>query len=57
MKERLDNSEIESALQQVNVWVHDRGYLKKTINAGTFINAISLVNKISLLSEEQDHHP
>lgn len=57
MKELLDNSEIESALQQVNGWVHDRGYITKTINAGTFIDAINLVNKISLLSEEQDHHP
>ena len=57
MKKLLDNSEIESALQHVNDWVHDRGYIRKTIDAGTFKDAINLVNKISLLSEEQDHHP
>jgi len=38
-------------------WKSEKGKLKRTINCRDFAQAISLINQIARIAEEENHHP
>ena len=57
MKELLYKSEIETALADLHGWHYVKGCIEKTVKTEGILKAISFVNSIAKLSEEQNHHP
>jgi len=53
----LSDSDIQAALSELSDWQYINNSLTKTYILPTFIDAISLVNGIAELAEEQGHHP
>ncbi|MEM6688128.1 MAG: 4a-hydroxytetrahydrobiopterin dehydratase [Planctomycetota bacterium] len=55
----LGETEIEGLLGEVPGWKlrEDKAAIGRKINAGTFAKAISAVEKVAILAEEEQHHP
>ena len=54
----LEGAELEALRRQVPEWeVVDGHHLKKRFTFANFIEALSFVNRLGELAEEQGHHP
>ena len=54
----LKGAELQKLAEQVEGWqVIDEHHLEKTYKFPDFRNALTFVNKVGELAEEQDHHP
>jgi 4a-hydroxytetrahydrobiopterin dehydratase len=56
-KQRAAESEISAALARLPGWTREGETITKEWPLGTFKEAISFVNKVADLAEEQNHHP
>lgn len=53
----LSPKEIKEQISLIDSWQIDLGFLCKEIHFKSFRNAISFINKIATISEENNHHP
>lgn len=55
----LSHEVSENLLQQLNsAWViNERGYLQRIFDCENFVSAMELANKITVIAEEEAHHP
>ena len=53
----LSPEEIKDQIILITSWHIDLGLLCKEIHFKSFRNAISYINKIAMISEENNHHP
>jgi len=53
----LTEEEIKLQIKNLPEWEFHKKKLVRTFNFINFIQAISFINKIALISEEQNHHP
>lgn len=55
--EILNISKIDPIMESSTEWIEIGGYLQKSFEFNSFVEAVQFVNKISELSEREDHHP
>jgi 4a-hydroxytetrahydrobiopterin dehydratase len=53
----LDAHEIEEALRGLDDWSGGTGAITKTVQLGTFPEAIEVVDRVAAVAEALDHHP
>jgi 4a-hydroxytetrahydrobiopterin dehydratase len=53
----LTGAEISPLLAQVDGWEVREGHLQKAFKLKNFVEAVDFVNAISLVAEEEGHHP
>ena len=54
----LEGGAIESLLKQLDGWsVENEHHLSKTYKFPDFVTALTFVNRVGKLAEEQQHHP
>lgn len=53
----LTDAVVERYLTQVDNWAHNGNSIEKTFVLKDFKEALSLVNKVGSLAEEEGHHP
>jgi len=56
-RKKLSETEIETALSQLNGWKTENAQLKKRFEFKNFAESLEFVNKIGALAEAADHHP
>ncbi|QDV08070.1 Putative pterin-4-alpha-carbinolamine dehydratase [Planctomycetes bacterium Poly30] len=54
---RLDASEVESELKELDGWSLDEGKLHKKFTFEDFRAAFAFMTRVAKLADEQDHHP
>ena len=55
--EILNISKIDPLMESSSEWTEIGGYLQKSFEFNSFTEAVQFVNKISELSEKENHHP
>jgi len=53
----LTTDDIDAALQQLDGWRAEDGYLKKRWTFSDFAESLAFVNNVGALAETADHHP
>lgn len=53
----LTDVEIHAALAGLTEWTGGSGGLSRTVELGSFPQAIAVVDRVALVAEELDHHP
>jgi 4a-hydroxytetrahydrobiopterin dehydratase len=53
----LQQGQITSLLQQLEGWIQQDKVISKTFTLNDFHQAMSFVNAVAWLSNQQDHHP
>lgn len=53
----LTKEESEEYLKQINNWILENNSIIKKFKQKNFIEAISFINKIAKVAEEEQHHP
>ncbi len=56
-RQKLDDSEIEIALQELSGWEVKDGKLHKTFKFGSFAQAIGWMVSVAIFADNIDHHP
>jgi len=56
-RKKLSETEIETALAELNDWKIDDVNLKKRFEFANFAEALEFVNRVGAVAEERDHHP
>ena len=56
-RKKLSETEIETALNDLNGWKIEGINLKKRYEFGNFAEALSFVNQVGAIAESRDHHP
>lgn len=56
-RKKLSETEIETALNELNGWKTENANLKKRFEFANFADALSFVNKAGAIAERLDHHP
>ena len=56
-RKKLSETEIETALSQLNGWKTENAQLKKRFEFKNFAESLEFVNKIGAIAEAADHHP
>lgn len=57
MADTLSDEQVDAALADLPGWRREQGMLRRQVDAGSFLEAIGLVNRIAALAERADHHP
>lgn len=57
MTQLLNATQITDALQRVPDWTQENDSLTRTVEFGSFAQAIQAVNRIAEIAESEDHHP
>ncbi|MBS9373305.1 4a-hydroxytetrahydrobiopterin dehydratase [Rhodococcus sp. B50] len=57
MSQLLTDGEIDAALAELPHWHRTGQSLVRTIEAPTFPDAITLVDRVAVVAEEANHHP
>jgi 4a-hydroxytetrahydrobiopterin dehydratase len=57
MRNKLDESEIRAALQNLPQWKLEKGELVRTAIFDDFQEAMKFVNRVAELAENAGHHP
>lgn len=56
-REKLTDTQITERLKSLPEWQHSDGRLRREFATGNFLAGVELVNKITPLAEELNHHP
>ena len=56
-RKKLSESEILTALANLNGWTIEGANLKKRYEFADFAEALAFVNQIGAIAERRDHHP
>jgi 4a-hydroxytetrahydrobiopterin dehydratase len=56
-RERLSDTQIEEALQQLPGWSVDDGRLHREFDFDDFIAAFGFMTRVALVAQSMDHHP
>ena len=54
---KLNSSEIESRLQDLEDWHLEGDAIKRKLEFDDFLEAIEFINRIATLADSADHHP
>lgn len=57
MADILTPVELVAALAELPLWSGDTSGIERTVECATFPAAISLVDDVAAVAEQQDHHP
>ncbi|MEL7084736.1 MAG: 4a-hydroxytetrahydrobiopterin dehydratase [Cyanobacteria bacterium P01_A01_bin.3] len=57
MATKLNESDIQSELQQLSLWSIQNGKLHKEYQFGSFIEAFGWMSSVALVAESLGHHP
>ena len=57
MAELLNDDQVSEALTHLADWQHKEGRLTRTVEMGSFPQAIQAVNRIAEIAESENHHP
>ncbi|MEM9567086.1 MAG: 4a-hydroxytetrahydrobiopterin dehydratase [Cyanobacteria bacterium P01_E01_bin.34] len=57
MATKLNESDIQSELQQLSLWSIQDGKLHKEYQFGSFIEAFGWMSSVALVAESLGHHP
>jgi 4a-hydroxytetrahydrobiopterin dehydratase len=57
MAELLTDDQLTEALSHLPDWRQDGVTLIRTVELGSFVQAIQVVNRIAEIAETEDHHP
>jgi 4a-hydroxytetrahydrobiopterin dehydratase len=57
MAGRLSADQVSEALQQLPGWSGDDAGIERTVTAGSFLEAVRLVDDVADAAEAADHHP
>lgn len=56
-RKKLSETEIETALGELNGWKMEGVNLKKRYKFENFAGALDFVNRVGAIAESRDHHP
>lgn len=56
-REKLTDEEIQQRLAELPGWVYGHGRLRAEFATGDFNAGVRLVNQVSRIADELDHHP
>lgn len=56
-RKKLSETEIETALGELNGWKTEGVNLKKRYKSENFAAALDFVNRVGAIAESRDHHP
>ena len=57
MANKLETSDIQSALEQLSLWTIENGKLHKEYRFSSFIEAFGWMSSVALVAESMGHHP
>lgn len=57
MAELLDADGVRDALAQLDDWQGDPEAIVRTVELGSFTEAVAVVDEVAEVAEELDHHP
>ncbi|MGK7906810.1 MAG: 4a-hydroxytetrahydrobiopterin dehydratase [Synechococcus sp.] len=57
MANKLEASDIQSALEQLSLWTIENGKLHKEYRFSSFIEAFGWMSSVALVAESMGHHP
>jgi 4a-hydroxytetrahydrobiopterin dehydratase len=57
MAEVLDAEAVRSELEQLDGWSGHPAVIARTVELGSFPDAIAVVDRVAAVAEELDHHP
>ena len=56
-RKKLSETEIETALKELNGWKTENANLKKRFEFANFADALDFINRAGAIAEQMDHHP
>lgn len=56
-RKKLSETEIKTALNELNNWKTENAQLKKRFEFADFAAALDFVNQAGAIAEQMDHHP